>query len=79
MPLEGSRKRLIAWTQVVTAAELDANGMPNELPGEEIPNTNGMQKDGWPDRNRRLIELGGPPGNLDGAFRPTERLGGDHP
>jgi WD40 repeat protein len=64
-PLEGSRERLIVWTQVVTSSELDLAGTPGMLLGEERPGGRGLRSDGWPDRNRQLINLGGPPGNLD--------------
>jgi WD40 repeat protein len=49
-PVEGSRERITLWVQVLTAMELDANGVAHWLDAAT-----------WKQRRQRLHELGGPP------------------
>jgi WD40 repeat protein len=49
-PLQGSAERIVLWTQVLTAMELDDAGQMRVLDGAT-----------WQQRRQRLQELGGPP------------------
>jgi WD40 repeat protein len=49
-PVEGGRERLALWVRVLTALELEADGVVRVLDGAE-----------WLERRRRLDELGGAP------------------
>ena len=50
VPVTGDVERLVAWTQVVTGLELDADGAVGTLDAAR-----------WQESRRRLEELGGPP------------------
>jgi WD40 repeat protein len=49
-PVNGQTARIVLWTQVMTAMELDDNGVVRPL---DVPT--------WQERHQRLEELGGPP------------------
>jgi WD40 repeat protein/serine/threonine protein kinase len=49
-PVEGLTERVVLWTQIMTAMELDEEGTARPL---DVPT--------WQQRRRRLADLGGPP------------------
>jgi WD40 repeat protein/serine/threonine protein kinase len=69
MPMEGTRERIRLAIEVATRHTLDPDGgvagvAPVWSRDPKDRGTGAMTKDPWPAARERLLELGGPPGNL---------------